>query len=415
MYVNKTDISVKIILGGITVDTTRDNNIHEVAIPVGMLSIAAMKGCEELSGKVDNYLSQWRSERHGEFLEEADFIGYRRDSYQIETNCPRFGTGEAKGTIKESVRGHDLFILVDVFNYGVKYKMYGMEVPMSPDDHYQDLKRIIASASGKTRRINVIMPMLYEGRQHKRSSRESLDCALCLQELVNMGVENIITFDAHDARVQNAIPLKGFENVQPYYQFLKALVNNVEDLKIDRDHLMIISPDEGGMQRCMYYSSVLGVDLGMFYKRRDYSTIINGKNPIVAHEFLGDSVKGKDLIIVDDMISSGESVLDIAEKLTAKGAKRIFICTTFGLFCEGLDKFDAAYEKGIISKVFTTNLVYRTPELKEREWYKEVDMSKYIAYIIDSLNHDQSISELLNPVHRINNLLEKKRLKDAQK
>lgn len=395
-------------------DTTKGNNLHEVAIPVGMLSIAAMKGCEELGGKVDHYLSSWRAERHGEFLEEADFIGYCRDSYQIDTYCPRFGTGEAKGTIKESVRGHDLFILVDVFNYGVKYKMYGMEVPMSPDDHYQDLKRIIASASGKTRRINVIMPMLYEGRQHKRSSRESLDCALCLQELVNMGVENIITFDAHDARVQNAIPLKGFENVQPYYQFLKALVNNVEDLKIDRDHLMIISPDEGGMQRCMYYSSVLGVDLGMFYKRRDYSTIINGKNPIVAHEFLGDSVEGKDLIIVDDMISSGESVLDIAEKLKSKGAKRIFICTTFGLFCEGLDKFDEAYANGSIAKVFTTNLVYRTPELLKREWYKEVDMSKYISFIIDKLNHDQSISDLLNPVHRINNLLEKKRQKDAE-
>ncbi len=397
------------------VETARDNNIHEVAIPVGMLSLAGMKGCEELTSKVDKYLVEWRSQRHGELMDDADFIGYCRESYQIKTNCPRFGTGEAKGTMKESVRGHDLFILVDVFNYGVRYKMYGMDVPMSPDDHYQDLKRIIASASGKARRINVIMPMLYEGRQHKRSSRESLDCALCLQELENMGVDNLITFDAHDARVQNAIPLSGFENVQPTYQFLKALINNVPDLVIDQDHLMIISPDEGGMQRCMYYSSVLGVDLGMFYKRRDYSTIVNGKNPIVAHEFLGDSVEGKDLIIVDDMISSGESVLDIASKLKARGAKRIFICTTFGLFCEGLDQFDAAYQRGDITRVFTTNLIYRTPELKSREWYVEVNMAKYIAYIIDSLNHDQSISSLLNPVYRINKLLEKKRERDAKR
>ena len=278
---------------------------------------------------------------------------------------------------------------------------------MSPDDHFQDLKRIIAAAGGKTRRITVIMPMLYEGRQHRRTARESLDSALCLQELCNMGVENIITFDAHDARVQNAIPLKGFENVQTTYQFLKALFRNVPDFKVDRDNLMIVSPDEGGMSRCMYYSSVLSVDLGMFYKRRDYSVIVNGRNPIVAHEFLGSSVEGKDVIVVDDMISSGDSVLDIAAKLKARKAKRIFICTSFGLFCEGLDHFDKAYSEGVINKVFTTNLVYRSPELKAREWYCEVDMSKYIALIIDTLNHDLSISELLNPVHRINNLLER--------
>ncbi len=385
--------------------------IHEVSIPVGMLSIVGMKGCEGLCEKVDNYLTDWRSSRHGEFLSDADFNGYCRDSYLLKTKCPRFGSGEAKGTLLESARGHDIYIVCDVFNYGVTYDMYGMKVPMSPDDHFQDLKRIIAAIGGKARRITVIMPMLYEGRQHKRSTRESLDCALCLQELVNMGVENIITFDAHDARVQNAIPLKGFENVQPTYQFVKALVNNVSDLKIDRDNLMVISPDEGGMARCMYYSSVLGVDLGMFYKRRDYSVIVNGRNPIISHEFLGSDVKGKDLIVCDDMISSGESVLDIAEKLKAKGAKRIFICTTFGLFCNGLEKFDEAYACGAITKVFTTNLVYRSPELLQREWYQEVDISKYIAYLIDTLNHDQSISDLLDPVHRINNLLEKHGLK----
>ena len=340
-------------------------------------------------------------------MKDGDFIGYCRDTYLLKASCPRFGDGEAKGTLKETVRGHDVFILVDCFNYGVTYKMYGMTVPMSPDDHFADLKRMIAAANGKARRINVIMPMLYEGRQHRRSSRESLDCALMLKELVAMGVENIITFDAHDSRVQNAIPLSGFEDIKRTYQFLKALIRNVPDLVLDKDHLMIISPDEGGMSRCMYFSSVLGVNLGMFYKRRDYSVIVNGKNPIVAHEFLGESVEGKDLIIVDDMISSGESVLDIAAQLKKKGAKRIFICTTFGLFCEGLEKFDRAYAEGDIAKVFTTNLIYRSPELLQREWYQQVDMSKYIAYIIDYLNHDQSISPLLDPVEKINRLLEK--------
>ena len=378
------------------------DSIHEVSIPVGSLSIIGMKGCEEMAAKVDNYISSWRGERHGELMKDGDFIGYCRDTYLLKASCPRFGDGEAKGTLKETVRGHDVFILVDCFNYGVTYKMYGMTVPMSPDDHFADLKRMIAAANGKARRINVIMPMLYEGRQHRRSSRESLDCALMLKELVAMGVENIITFDAHDSRVQNAIPLSGFEDIKPTYQFLKALIRNVPDLVLDKDHLMIISPDEGGMSRCMYFSSVLGVNLGMFYKRRDYSVIVNGKNPIVAHEFLGESVEGKDLIIVDDMISSGESVLDIAAQLKKKGAKRIFICTTFGLFCEGLEKFDKAYADGDITKV-----IYRSPELLQREWYQQVDMSKYIAYIIDYLNHDQSISPLLDPVEKINRLLEK--------
>lgn len=386
------------------------NNTHEISIPVGMLSVVGMRGCEELSAKVDSYLTKWRSARHGELTADADFNGYIRDSYLLKTKCPRFGSGEAKGTLLESARGHDIFIVCDVFNYGVTYDMYGMKVPMSPDDHFQDIKRIIAAIGGKARRINVIMPMLYEGRQHKRSTRESLDCALALQELVNMGVENIITFDAHDARVQNAIPLKGgFENVQPTYQFVKALVNNVPDL--DLSNLMIVSPDEGGMGRCMYYSSVLGVDLGMFYKRRDYSVIVNGRNPIVAHDFLGADVTGKDLIVVDDMISSGDSVLDIGKKLKAAGAKRIFICTTFGLFCNGLERFDEAYKAGHISKVFTTNLNYRPQELLDRPWYQEVDMSKYIAYLIDTLNHDESISDLLEPVHRINKLLAEKGLK----
>lgn len=386
------------------------NQTHEISIPVGMLSVVGMKGCENISSKVDAYLTEWRSARHGELTADADFNGYIRDTYLLKTKCPRFGSGEAKGTLLESARGHDIFIICDVFNYGVTYDMYGMKVPMSPDDHFQDIKRIIAAIGGKAHRINVIMPMLYEGRQHKRSTRESLDCALALQELVNMGVENIITFDAHDARVQNAIPLKGgFENVQPTYQFIKALVNNVPDL--DLNNLMIISPDEGGMGRCMYYSSVLGVDLGMFYKRRDYSVIVNGRNPIVAHDFLGSDVTGKDLIVVDDMISSGDSVLDIGKKLKAAGARRIFICTTFGLFCNGLEKFDAAYEAGHITKVFTTNLNYRPQELIDRPWYQEVDMSKYIAYLIDTLNHDESISDLLEPVHRINKLLAEKGLK----
>ena len=314
---------------------------------------------------------------------------------------PRFGSGEAKGVIKESVRGSDLYLLVDVANYSLTYSLCGHENHMSPDDHYQDLKRIIAAVGGKARRITVIMPYLYESRQHKRSARESLDCALALQEMVNMGVDNIITFDAHDPRVQNAIPLNGFETVQPAYQFIKGLLGHVKGLQIDNDHMMVISPDEGGMTRAIYIANVLGLDMGMFYKRRDYTRIVNGRNPIVAHEFLGSSIEGKDMIIIDDMISSGESVLEVASALKERKANRIFVFATFGLFTAGLEGFDKAYEDGLIHRVLTTNLIYQTPELLSREWYIDCDMSKYIAYIIDTLNHDTSISDLLNPVERI--------------
>ncbi|MEG1614911.1 MAG: ribose-phosphate pyrophosphokinase, partial [Oscillospiraceae bacterium] len=299
-----------------------------------------------------------------------------------------------------------------VFNYGIKYNMYGQAIPMSPDDHFSNLKRVIAAIGGKAHRITVVMPMLYEGRQHKRSARESLDCAIALQELCNlMGVDNVITFDAHDPRVQNAIPLKGFENVSPVYQMIKALVNNVDDIKIDCDHLMIVSPDEGGMGRGIYYATVLGVELGMFYKRRDYSKIVNGRNPIISHQFLGDNVEGKDVIVVDDMISSGESMIEVARKLKDLGAKRIFICSCFGLFCNGLEDFDKAYEEGQIERVFTTNMIYRTPQLLERKWYTEVDMSKYIAYLVDAINHDISVSKLLDSSDRIKNLLESRGFK----
>ncbi|MCI8497339.1 MAG: ribose-phosphate pyrophosphokinase [Clostridiales bacterium] len=375
------------------------------SIPVGTLGIIAMRGCEELVQGIDQYLVKWRQERESEHKTTIAFSGYQRDTYEIESECPRFGTGEGKGLIRQSIRGCDLFIISDCFNHGCTYEMYGREVPMSPDDHYQDLKRIIAAVGGKARRLTVIMPMLYEGRQHKRSSRESLDSAICLQELHAMGVENIITFDAHDARVQNAIPVGGFENVMPTYQMIKALVKYVPDIKFDTEHMMIIAPDEGGMSRCIYYSSVLGLDMGMFYKRRDYTRVVNGRNPIVAHQYLGDSVEGKDLIIVDDMISSGESSLEIARKLKALKANRIFLCTTFGLFCNGLELFDRAYEEGVLEKVLTTNLIYSTPELRSREWYAPVHMEKYLAYIIDTLNHDMSVSGLLNPVDRIHSLL----------
>ena len=376
------------------------------SIPVGQLGIIALPGCEELAEKIDKYIVRWRQERDSEHKTTIAFAGYQRESYLLNMHFPRFGTGEGKATISETVRGFDIFIVCDMFNHGLSYKIYGKTHYMSPDDHYANLKRAISAIAGKARRITVIMPMLYEGRQHKRSSRESLDCANALQELCNnMGVDNIITFDAHDPRVQNAIPLNGFENVQPTYQMIKAIVKNVPDINFDKDHLMVISPDEGGMGRCIYYSTVLGVDLGMFYKRRDYSVIVNGRNPIVAHQFLGDNVEGKDVIIVDDMISSGESMIEVGKKLKALNAKRIFVCTSFGLFCEGLESFDKAYEEGMIDKVFTTNLIYRTPELLEREWYCEVDLSKYISYIIDTLNHDMSVSKLLNPADRIYKLL----------
>lgn len=362
--------------------------------PVGPLGLIGMRGCEEITEKVDKYLVDWRDDAES-------------DTFQIENCCPRFSSGEGKGLIKKTVRGHDLFIICDCYNYGVKYKMYGTDVPMSPDDHFQDLKRIIAATGGKARRINVIMPMLYEGRQHRRVSRESLDCAMALQELAQMGVTNIVTFDPHDPRVQNAIPLNGFESVQPKYQMIKALVHTIPDIKIDREHLTMISPDEGGMSRCIYYSSVLGLDLGMFYKRRDYSRVVGGRNPIIAHEYLGGDIEGKDVIIVDDIISSGDSVIDIAEQLKRKKVNRVFVFATFGLFTDGLSRFDEAYKNGLIEKVFTTNLIYRTDELKHREWYAEVDMSKYIAYIVNTLNYDRSMSELLDPVKRINKLLGK--------
>ncbi|MBQ8510865.1 MAG: ribose-phosphate pyrophosphokinase [Clostridia bacterium] len=358
----------------------------------GDLSVIGMRGCEDMAAQVDSWLKQWRGTDES-FVVKADLI--------------RFGSGEAKGMVHSSLRGHDVYIICDCFNYGETFQMYGMTVPMSPDDHFQDLKRVIGAIGGKARRISVIMPMLYEGRQHKRSSRESLDCATALQELVNMGVTNLITFDAHDSRVQNAIPLSGFENVRCTYQMIKALCRVVPDIRLDRDHLAVISPDEGGMSRCMYYSSVLGIDLGMFYKRRNYAVVVNGKNPIEAHEYLGRDLHGKDAIIVDDMISSGESMLDVAKQLKAKGAERIFAFSTFGLFCNGLDAFDEAYAAGTIDKIFTTNLIYRTDELKKRDWYAEVNMCKYISYIVDTLNHDRTISELLNPVTRIHNLMDK--------
>ena len=378
-------------------------------IPVGPLGLIPLKSCEDLGKKVDAWLVEWRKERESEHKTTIAFAGYQKDSYIIGAKTPRFGSGEAKGELTESVRGDDLYIMVDVCNYNMAYTMNGLKNHMSPDDHYQDLKRVIAAVGGKGRRINVIMPFLYESRQHKRTGRESLDCAMALRELVDMGVENIITFDAHDPRVQNAIPLKGFETVQPIYQFIKYLLKNEKELEIDSDHMMVISPDEGGMGRAVFFANVLGLDLGMFYKRRDYTKIINGRNPIVAHEFLGASVEGKDVIIVDDMISSGESMLDTAKELKRMKARKVFICTTFGLFTGGLKKFDEYYENGIIDRVLTTNLVYQTPELLSKPYYINVDMSKYIALIIDNLNHDASLSDLLNPTGRINRLLAKYR------
>ena len=385
----------------------REEKRNLETIPVGSLGIISLEGCKILGDKVDKYLVKWRTERENEHKDSLAFAGYQRDSYLLSAKVPRFGSGEAKGMLLESARGTDLYILVDVCNYSLTYSLCGHENRMSPDDHYQDLKRIIAAVGGKARRITVIMPFLYESRQHKRTTRESLDCALALQELVRMGVDNIITFDAHDPRVQNAIPLHGFETVQPAYQFIKGLLRNVKNLQIDADHMMIISPDEGGMKRAIYIANVLGLDMGMFYKRRDYTKVVNGRNPIVAHEFLGSSVEGKDVIIIDDMISSGESMIDTAAALKARKAGRIFIFSTFGLFTNGLEKFDKAYENGLIDRVLTTNLVYQTPELLEREWYINCDMSKYVAYIIDTLNHDSSISDLLSPSERIQNIVNK--------
>ena len=382
-------------------------------VPVGKLGIIALESCKGIAGKVDDYIVRWRNDREHELHDTIHFAEYKKDSYLIKSTCPRFGTGEAKGLIRETVRGDDLYILVDVTNHSLTYSVCGQQNHMSPDDHFADLKRIIAAVNGKARRITVIMPFLYESRQHKRSARESLDCALALQELVNMGVDSIITFDAHDPRVQNAIPLKTFENVLPTYQFIKALLRNVPDITMDAAHTMVISPDEGAMGRAVYFGNVIGADVGMFYKRRDYTTIVNGRNPIVAHEFLGSNVEGKDVIIIDDMISSGESMLDTAKELKARKAKRIFICSTFGLFTSGFAKFDQAYEEGLIDRIVTTNLIYQSEELLSRPYYISADMSKYIALLIDTLNHDGSISGFLTPTERIQKCIAK--YNDAKK
>ena len=376
-------------------------------IPVGSLGIIAVDGCEEMGNKVNDYLVKWRKEETRFQKDNLVFNGYEKPNYLINAKVPRFGSGEAKGIINESVRGKDLYLMVDVCNYSLTYSLSGNTNHMSPDDHFQNLKRVIAAVGGKARRLNVIMPFLYESRQHKRSGRESLDCALGLQELVRMGVDNIITFDAHDPRVQNAIPLNGFETIRPTYQFVKGLLKHVPDLQIDADHMMAISPDEGATGRAIYFANVLGLDMGMFYKRRDYTTIGDGRNPIVAHEFLGSSVEGKDVIILDDMISSGDSILDVARQLKMRKAKRIYAAATFGLFTNGMEKFDQAYEEGLINGILTTNLIYQTPELLSRPYYINCDMSKYIALVIDTLNHDASISSILDPSERIQNVVEK--------
>lgn len=382
----------------------KQENVALNNIPVGALGLIPMPGTEDLGQKVNNHLVKWRNEEENDDYNHS-FVGYHRDNYILKVSTPRFGSGEGKGILQESARGYDIFLLCDVTNHSLTYKMCGQENHMSPDDHFQNLKRIIAALGGKAHRITVIMPFLYEGRQHKRTTRESLDCALALQELVSMGVENIITFDAHDPRVQNAIPLSGFETVTPSYQFIKGLLRSFDNLQIDSDHMIIVSPDEGGTNRAVYLANVFGLEIGMFYKRRDYSTIEDGANPIVAHEFLGSSLDGKDVIIVDDMISSGGSMLDVAKELKKRNAKRIFVIATFGLFTNGFDKFDKAYEDGLIDKILTTNLVYQSPELLSKPWYTSCDMSKYIAFLIDKLNNDSSISDLLNPYDKIQTLL----------
>ncbi|MCI8558367.1 MAG: ribose-phosphate pyrophosphokinase [Lachnospiraceae bacterium] len=384
-----------------------ETNQFDNILPVAPLKIAALDSCIDFAKKVNKHLVKFRRTANKQHRDNIYFQEYAQDSYLVKCSCPRFGTGEAKGRYEESVRGSDLFIMVDVCNYSITYKVCGHENHMSPDDHYQDLKRMISAATGKAHRINVVVPFLYEGRQHKRSNRESLDCAIALQELRNMGVNNIITFDAHDPRVQNAIPLNGFDNFQPPYQFIKALLRTEPELKVDNEHLMIIAPDEGAMERAVYFSNVLGIDLGMFYKRRDYSTIINGKNPIVAHEFLGDSLVGKDVIIIDDMISSGGSMLDVAKQMKERGAEHVYVCCTFGLFTDGFEKFDDYYEKGFITRIVTTNLNYRSPELLSKPYYTEADMTKFLARIIDTLNHDFSADSINTPTEKIRKLIAK--------
>ena len=381
--------------------------LMESALPVAPLKIAALDSCIDLGKKVNDYIVTFRQDSLKKYLDSPLFSTYKQDNYLIDCQCPRFGSGEAKGILGSSIRGKDLFVMVDVCNHSLTYTVNGHLNHMSPDDHYQDLKRVISAANGKAHRVNVIMPFLYESRQHKRTKRESLDCAFALQELVDMGVSNIITFDAHDPRVQNSIPLHGFDNFNPPYQFMKALLRAEPNLKVDKEHLMIVSPDEGAMHRAVYFSNVLGVNMGMFYKRRDYSTIVNGKNPIVAHEFLGDSVEGKDVVIIDDMISSGESMLDVARQLKERKAGRVFVCTTYGLFTDGVAKFDEYYEKGWLDRVITTNLNYRIPELLDRPYYIEANMSKYLASIIDIINHDVSVEKVRSSNEKIMDLMKK--------
>lgn len=381
------------------------NNDSFLTYPVGPLGLIAMRGTEEIGEKVNNWLLKWRDHTEETLGDMITTPGQQRDTFLVQTDCPRFGNGEGKGLIKETVRGYDIFILCDIGAYNCTYNMYGQKVPMSPDDHFMDLKRTIAALGGKAKRVSVIMPMLYEGRQHRRAARESLDCALALQELVRMGVKNIITFDAHDPRVQNAIPSSGFESFMPSYQIFKALLRNVKDLRIDKDHMMVISPDEGAIDRNTFYASVLGVNMGMFYKRRDYTQIVNGRNPIIAHEYLGDDLDGKNVFVADDILSSGDSMIDVARELKKRKANRIYAASTFALFTDGIEKFNKAYEEGIIDRVIATNLTYRTPELKAAPWFIEADMSKYISYIIATLNHDRSLSGLLTPYDRMQNLL----------
>ena len=382
-------------------------NLQELknAMPVAPLKLVALQSAAEMGKKVNDYLVDFRKHVNNVYIEDPAFQGYAEDNYLLDFSVPRFNSGEGKAVLNETVRGKDLFIIVDVCNHSLTYKMNGYVNHMSPDDHYQELKRIIAAAQGKAHRINVIMPFLYEGRQHRRTGRESLDCAYAFEELSEMGVSNFITFDAHDPRIQNAAPLKGFDNFTAHYQFARALLGAEKDLKMDKDHVIVISPDEGALDRAIYFSSVLGADTGMFYKRRDYSTIVNGKNPIVAHEFLGNDIRGKDIIIIDDMISSGDSMIDTSRQLKAMGASRVFICTTFGLFTNGLAAFDKAFEEGVFERVITTNLSYRPPELMTKPYYLEADMSKFLASIIDFMNHDLSMENVSTPTEKIQKIL----------
>jgi len=376
------------------------------SVPHGPLGLIAMAGCEELGEKINSWLLTWHNLQEVQDEEFFTTPGVDRDTFLMKAYCPRFGTGEGKAVLKESARGYDVYILVDVCAHNVHYNMYGAEVPMSPDDHFQDLKRVISAIGTKAKRVSVIMPMLYESRQHRRTTRESLDCAMALQELVSLGIDDIITFDAHDPRICNAIPLSGFENVMPTYQMLKALLKNEKDLHIDKQHMMVVSPDEGAVNRNIYYSSVLSLDMGMFYKRRDYTTVVNGRNPIVAHEYLGADVEGKDIIVADDMLASGDSIIDLCRNLKARKANRIYAIVTFAFFTSGIETFRKAYEEGLITRVIATNLTYRNPELADEEWFVVADMSKYIAYIVATLNHNRSLHALLNPYNRIKKLLD---------